>query len=449
MNSYLQRTTSAAPLAVFRIALGLLLFAGIVRFWAKGWIYDLYIEPKHFFPFYGFEFVKPLGDDTYLLFALCGISAFLVALGLFYRLAITTLFLSFTYIELIDKSTYLNHYYFISMICLMMVFLPAHASFSLDASRSRKLTADTIPQWSLDALKIFVCMVYFFAGLAKVNSDWLLHAQPLRIWLPAKNDLPLIGWLFNYEWTAYAFSWMGCLYDLSIPFLLLCNRTRIFAYAAVVIFHILTAILFPIGMFPYIMMATALIFFPAGLHKKILTRIGTWLNAGDSIVNTNKDYRYPPFWSKTVPVMLSVFLLIQLAMPFRYMLYPGELFWTEEGYRFSWRVMLMEKAGYAQFVVKDAEGKHAVVDNSAFLTPLQEKMMSTQPDMILQYAHILRDHYAAAGYRSPEVYVDSYVALNGRLGRPLINAFTNLSKEKESFNHKPWILPFDNEIKGI
>lgn len=449
MNSYLQRTTSAAPLAVFRIALGLLLFAGIVRFWAKGWIYDLYIEPKHFFPFYGFEFVKPLGDFTYLLFALCGVSALLVALGLFYRVAITTLFLSFTYIELIDKSTYLNHYYFISMICLMMVFLPAHACFSLDATRNRKLTADTIPQWSLDALKLFVCMVYLFAGLAKVNSDWLLHAQPLRIWLPAKNDLPLIGWLFNYEWVAYAFSWMGCLYDLSIPFLLLNKQTRIFAYAAVVIFHILTAILFPIGMFPYIMMATALIFFPAGFHKKILIRIGAWLNAGDTIVNPNKDYRYPHFWSKALPVILSVFLLIQLAMPFRYLLYPGELFWTEEGYRFSWRVMLMEKAGYAQFVVKDAEGNQAVVDNSAFLTPLQEKMMSTQPDMILQYAHILRDHYAAAGYWSPEVYVDSYVALNGRLGRPLINSFTNLSKEKESFNHKPWILPYGNEIKGI
>lgn len=449
MNSYLQRTTSAAPLAVFRIALGMLLFAGIVRFWAKGWIYDLYVQPKHFFPFYGFEFVKPLGDYTYLLFALCGISAFLVALGLFYRVAITTLFLSFTYIELIDKSTYLNHYYFISMICLMMIFLPAHACFSLDASRNKRLTADTIPQWSLDALKVFVCMVYFFAGLAKVNSDWLLQAQPLRIWLPAKNDLPLIGWLFNYEWVAYAFSWMGCLYDLSIPFLLLRNRTRIFAYAAVVLFHLLTAILFPIGMFPYIMMATALIFFPAGFHKRILSRISTWLNAGDSNVNPNKGYRYPHFWSRALPVMLALFLFVQLVMPFRYMLYPGELFWTEEGYRFSWRVMLMEKAGYAQFVVKDAEGKQAVVDNRAFLTPLQEKMMSTQPDMILQYAHILRDHYAAAGYRSPEVYVDSYVALNGRLGRPLINAFTNLSKEKESFNHKPWILPFDNEIKGI
>jgi hypothetical protein len=450
MTTYFGKTTSAAPLAVFRIALGLLLFGSIVRFWAKGWIHDLYVEPTHYFSFYGFEFIKPLGAYTYLLFVMCACCALMVAIGFFYRYAITGLFLSFTYIELIDKSTYLNHYYFISMICLMMIFLPAHVYFSVDAWRNRKIFSNRIPRWSLDSLKLFVCMVYFFAGLAKINSDWLLHAQPLRIWLPAKNDLPVIGSLFNHDWVAYAFSWAGCLYDLSIPFLLLSPRTRLFAYAAVVIFHVLTAILFPIGMFPYIMIATALIFFSADFHNRILGTIGRWINAGPDFIKAPATH-YPVslFKSRILPAAFAIFLLVQIAIPFRYILYPGELFWTEEGYRFSWRVMLMEKAGYAQFSVRDADGKQIIVDNREFLTPLQEKMMSTQPDMILQYAHILRDHYADQGFRSPEVYVDSYVALNGRLGKPLVNSLTDLSQEKESFNHKLWILPFGNEIKGI
>lgn len=449
MRGYFQETTSAAPLAVFRIALGLLLFASIIRFWAKGWIDQLYVQPKHFFPFYGFEFVKPLGEYTYLLFAICAIFALLVAAGLFYRVAAMGLFLSFTYIELIDKSTYLNHYYFISMVCLMMIFLPAHAYFSVDAWRNKNILADKIPRWSLDVLKVFVCMVYLFAGLAKVNNDWLLHAQPLRTWLPAKNDLPLIGPLFSYLWVAYAFSWIGCLYDLSISFLLLKRQTRIFAYTAVVVFHLLTSLLFPIGMFPYIMMATALLFFSAKFHSRILSAIGGWLKAGRVFMTPERSYALPVVWSKVLPIAFGIFLLFQAAMPFRYLLYPGELFWTEEGYRFSWRVMLIEKAGYAQFTVRDAEGKSMLVDNSRFLTPLQEKMMSTQPDMMLQYAHILHDHYKARGFQAPEVYVDSYVALNGRLGRPLVDSLTDLSKEKESFNHKPWILPFGNEIKGI
>ena len=449
MKSYFQKTTSAAPLAVFRIAFGLLLFGSIIRFWAKGWITELYIAPKYFFPFYGFEFVKPLGEYTFVLFALCALCALCVAIGLYYRVAITGLFLTFTYIELIDKSTYLNHYYFVSMVCLMMIFLPAHAYLSFDAYRNKSLSADRIPRWCTDGLKIFVCMVYVYAGLAKVNSDWLLNAQPLRIWLPAQNDLPLIGSLFNHLWVAYAFSWLGCLYDLSIPFLLLNARTRIFAYFGVVAFHMLTAILFPIGMFPYIMMATALIFFSGDFHAKVIAGAQALMSVGKDMIAPEKEYRLNSVWSKLVPAGIGVFLTIQLLLPMRYILYPGELLWTEEGYRFSWRVMLIEKAGYAQFTVRDTGGKQLIVDNRDFLTPLQEKMMSTQPDMILQYAHILRDHYKKTGFRSPEVYVDSYVTVNGRLSRPLVHTLTDLSKEEESFKHKPWILPFGDEIKGI
>jgi hypothetical protein len=449
MKGYFQTTTSAAPLAVFRIALGVLLLGSIVRFWANGWIEELYVKPKYFFPYFGFEFIKPLGEYSYFLFALCALFALLFTLGLFYRLASIGLFLTFTYIELIDKSTYLNHYYFVSVICMMMIFLPAHAYFSMDAMRTKKLLSDRIPRWCVDSLKCFVCLVYLFAGLAKLNSDWLIHAQPLRIWLPAKNDLPLIGPVFNYVPVAYAFSWLGCLYDLTIPFLLLNYRTRFFAFIAVVIFHLLTALLFPIGMFPYIMITTALLFFSANFHKRILSAIGAWTKAGKEFSHPGKEYRLSSVASKTLPVAFGIFLLIQILLPFRFTLYPGELFWTEEGYRFSWRVMLMEKAGYAEFTVADAEGKRLIVDNKEFLTPLQEKMMSTQPDMILQYAHILHRHYTALGFRSPRVYVDSYVTVNGRLGRPLVDSQTDLAKEKDSFSPKRWILPFGNEISGI
>jgi hypothetical protein len=449
MNKYLQKTTSSAPLAVFRMALGLLLFGSIVRFWAKGWIAELYIEPKYFFSFYGFEFVKPLGEFTYLLFFICALSALLVAIGLFYRYAITTLFLTFTYIELMDKSTYLNHYYFISMICLIMIFLPSHAYFSVDAYRNKELRSGNVPRWTIDSLRLFVCMVYVFAGLAKINSDWLLEAQPLRIWLPSKNDLPLIGFLFNYTWVAFAFSWLGCIYDLSIPFLLMKRNTRIFAYIAVVTFHVLTAVLFPIGMFPYIMMATALIFFSDKFHLKIIRVLGSWFSMSAEFISPNREFMYSLRSTRILVVAFGFFFLIQLLIPFRYLAYPDELFWTEEGYRFSWRVMLMEKTGYAQFTVRDSNGKQVVVDNKQFLTALQEKMMSTQPDMILQYAHILRNHYSTQGFQNPGLYIDSYVALNGRLGKPLISPQTDLAVENESFYHKPWILPFNDEIKGL
>ena len=443
MSNYFNRTTSVAPLVVFRIGLGFMLFLGTIRFWLNGWIEGLYISPKYFFPYYGFDFVVPLGNYTYALFFIFGLSALFVALGFLYRLSSITLFLSFTYIELIDKTTYLNHYYFITLICFLMMFLPAHVYFSVDAYRKEHIRANTVPQWCIDSIKLFVSTLYICAGIAKINPDWLLHALPLKIWLPARNDMPIIGFLFNYTWVFYLFSWFGCIYDLCIPFFLWNKRTRIVAYFFVVVFHVLTSMLFPIGMFPYIMIITALIFFSPTFHERIISFIIDLLPTLSKSVASNKTYIYSNFKKRFVLGVFFAFFAIQFVMPFRYLLYPGQLFWTEEGYRFSWRVMLMEKAGYTQFTVKDGNGKYIIVNNEEFLTRQQEKMMSTQPDMMLQYAHILADYYELQGFVNPSVYVDAYVALNGRIGKSMVDTQVDLAKEKESLGHKYWIINYN------
>ncbi len=446
-KAYLQSKTDAAPLAVFRILFGIMMLFSIIRFWANGWIDKLYIKPKFHFSYYGFEWVKPLGDYTYLLFIICAVAALFIALGLKYRMAIIVFFLSFTYIELMDKTTYLNHYYFISLLSFLMIFLPANAFFSVD-NVLRKTSYKTIPKWCVDSVKLLLGIVYFYAGLAKINSDWLFRAMPLKIWLPSKYDLPFIGEsLMQQEWFHYAMSWSGMLYDLAIPFLLLYKRTRWFAFALVVFFHVFTRVLFPIGMFPFIMIVSTLIFFEADFHHKIINTIKGILKLKTSVdlkpvLEVKKEKALVPF--------LTVFFVIQLLFPFRYVLYPGELFWTEEGFRFSWRVMLMEKMGHTTFTIKNAKtGAAFVVRNRDFLSSFQEKQMSFQPDFILQYAHYLGDHFTSQGHKNVQVFVESYVALNGRLSQPFIDKTVDLYKEKESFCHKAWILPFTDEIKGL
>jgi len=342
-TSYFNQDTSSAPLAVFRIGFGLTMLISIIRFWSYGWIEKLYLDPKFHFSYYGFEWVKPIGDWTYLIFMVCGLSALFVALGLKYRLAIIVFFLSFTYIELMDKTTYLNHYYFISILSFLMMFLPANAYYSVD-NLIRKKQFLTIPRWTIDSIKLLLGIVYFYAGLAKLNSDWLFKAMPLKIWLPSKYDLPFIGEnLMQQSWFHFAMSWSGMFYDLLIPFLLLYKRTRIAAFILVVFFHAFTRVLFPIGMFPYVMIVGSLIFFDAKVHLKIIDIIRNSLKFLKfnlkPIKRESFAYRFP----KQTLAILGVFFFIQLLMPFRYVLYPSELFWREEGYRFSWRVMLMEK----------------------------------------------------------------------------------------------------------
>jgi hypothetical protein len=448
--SYLNKQTKAAPLAVFRILFGFMMLASIIRFWSYGWIHTLYIEPTFRFSFYGFDWLPLLGNYTYLLFAICGLAAFCVAIGYKYRIAIILFFLSFTYIELLDKTTYLNHYYFISCLSFLLIFLPANYYYSIDALRIKKARINSVPVWTIDSIKLLLCSVYFYAGLAKLNSDWLLEAMPLQIWLPSKYDIPFLGDILQQEWMHYAFSWGGAIYDLAIPFLLLYRPSRSIAFILVVIFHLLTRILFPIGMFPYIMIVSALIFFDASFHERVLSFFSQILKKL-RLVKLIKISEKPQVKSyKIAPYVVGVFIVIQLLFPWRYLVYPGELFWTEEGYRFSWRVMLIEKAGYAQFTIKDTKsGKKFAVNNSDFLTAFQEKQMSTQPDFIVQYAHYLGTHFASQGHQNIAVHVESYVALNGRLSQQYIDPTVNLLEVEDTFKHKDWILDFNDNIHGL
>ncbi|NBX80017.1 MAG: HTTM domain-containing protein, partial [Flavobacteriales bacterium] len=184
---------SIAPLIVFRIIFGALMLIGTSRFILNGWVQKLYIEPTFFFPFLGFEWVKPLpGNWMFLPFILLFVSALFFMLGFFYRIASVVLFLSFTYIELLDKTNYLNHYYFVSLVAFLMQFLPANRYCSLDVYLNLTPKQFIVSKWNIGILKFQLGIVYVFAGIAKLNSDWLFDANPLKIWLQAHHHLPVV-----------------------------------------------------------------------------------------------------------------------------------------------------------------------------------------------------------------------------------------------------------------
>ena len=421
----INKPVSITPLVRFRIVFGLLMFASLIRFWVRGWVDTVYIKPAFHFSYTGFEWVKmPGSPGMYVLFSLVIVAALFIALGFFYRIAAVVFFIGFTYIELIDVTTYLNHYYFISLVAFLMIWLPANRKFSLDVRLRRTAPLNAVPAWTIGIIRFQLAIVYIFAGLAKLNYDWLIEAQPMKTWLPAKSHLPIVGSLMYREWVAFLFSWFGAIYDLFIVFFLMNKRTRPVAYFFVVVFHLATALFFPgIGMFPYVMIASTLIFFP-----------GEKVNQSHATVVS-----YPRF----ISYALLVYAIIQILIPLRVLLYPGHLFWHEEGYRFSWRVMLMEKAGAAYFKVKEKNsGRTIEVSNAEFLTPLQEKMMSTQPDMIVKYAKYLAKVYEKRGINDPQVTAEIYVTLNGERSRLFIDSTVNLAAQHIGWQHYNWVLPY-------
>lgn len=428
----LQIPICGASLVFFRVGFGLLMLCSLLRFWARGWIHAYYISPGYHFSYAGLSWIKPwtaYGLPEWTLYAhvlvLC-LACLAIAGGLFYRTACFVFFVGFTYLELIDKAFYLNHYYAISLFAFLMCFLPLDQSFSCKVPYLAPL-----PRWPLWVIRLQVGLIYFFAGLAKVNADWLWAAEPLRRWLPALSNTPWIGSLFLIPVLPWLMSWGGMLFDLSIPFFMSHAHWRKYAYGAVLVFHGLTAWLFPIGLFPWLMMFLALVFFSP--DWPVLVTRG----------RLNLDFKAT---MGSLPVVslsrgrlwvLGLFFGVQAVMPLRHWLYPGPVLWTEEGFRFAWHVMLMEKTGWVEFTLKDPDTGRFWVISPQDLSPLQVKMMQTQPDMILQYAHHLVAQHVQ-DIPEVEVYAESYVALNGRPSQPLINPTANL----RDFDHNLWPKPF-------
>lgn len=434
LRAWLGRPIDPASLAVFRIAFGTLMLIAVVRFFVHDWIAEYYLTPTHFFTYRGFGWVKPWpGHGMYVHFAVMGACAALIIVGLWYRVATALFTVLFAYAHLIDKTNYLNHYYLLICLGALMTVLPLHACASIDAWRSERVRRLVVPAWALYAIRLQLGLVYFFGGIAKLKYDWLVDAQPMQIWLSANTDFPVVGRYFSEPAVAYVFSWAGLVFDLGIVPCLLWRRTRAVAYAAVVVFHVTTAQLFHIGMFPWIMMASSLIFLPPSWPRRLL-RLRAW----------------PPGQTATwrprlVPAVLATYFAIQLVLPLRHFAYPGNVCWTEEGFRFAWHVMVMEKDGSLELHVREpSTGRHWEVAPTDYLTRYQARMMATQPDMILELAHIVADDFRTRGIVDPEVRVDAFASLDGRRRMRLVDPTVDLARETDSLMPASWILPLSD-----
>lgn len=422
-----------AWLAAFRVLLGVIVAWSAARFLIYGWVDQFFGSPTYFFPFYGAEFIGALPVFwMHVVFVALVLLGLCIAAGAMTRAATVGAFALFTYVELIDVTNYLNHYYLVSLLLGILCFLPAGAAWSVDARLWPEKQRASVPKWMHSLLRFQVACVYFWAGLAKLGSDWLLHAQPLNIWLLARQDTPLLGTFFDSWHTALAMSWGGFLFDTTIWAFLLWPRTRRIAYVVAIGFHVTTGMLFNIGMFPIIMLAAATVFFDPGWPVRIVKRA------------VSQDLTTPPRQPLrgAGAILIGCFCCFQLLFPARHFLYPGEVLWTEEGMRWSWKVMVREKNGAIMYRVRwRGRARDTLVPPTRYLTNQQAREFSGQPDMILRLAHHIGQDFSSRGHEDVEVRVDANVSLNGRPPRPMIDPDADLMKIDDSIRPASWLMP--------
>ena len=148
---------------------------------------------------------------------------------------------------------------------------------------------------------------------------------------------------------------------------------------------------------------------------------------------------------KWVLLALIPVCLFHLSYPFRHHLLKGDVAWTEEGHRYSWRMMLRSKNGYGNFTLVDkATGKEERIRPGDYLSKKQKPKLYTHPDMILQFAHYLRDKWKTEKGIDVEVYANIKTKLNWRPYQPYIDPTVDLATiEWSFFKEADWIMPLE------
>src|ERR1700752_584089 len=256
-------------LVSFRVLFGGIMLWEVYRYFTRGWIARYFVDPALNFTYYGFSWVKPWpGSGMYIHFIVLGVAAACVMAGFFYRIAAPGFWLAFTYFFLLDQTRYMNHFYLVCLLSFLMCFLPAERAFSVDALLRRKIRSDVVPTWTLWLLRAQIGIPFFYGGIAKLNSDWIPGGEPMRSWLRPLTRVAGGSPVFTADWVVYTFVFGGLLLDLLVVPLLLWRRTRIFAFAAAVLFNLINATIFDIGIFPWLMLGALLIFFPPDLLRR-------------------------------------------------------------------------------------------------------------------------------------------------------------------------------------
>ena len=388
-----------------RQGFGLVMVVEVLRYLLFGWVDVYFVDPAYHFSYPGFDWVEPLPRIGMMaVFLGLGLASSAVLWGYRVRLGAMALTVCFAYIFLIDQTYYQNHWVLILWLGLFFTVVGSE-----HAER----------RWALWLLRFQVGVVYAFAGIAKLNADWLV-GQPMDIWLSMRSHWPLIGGWLNQEGVAVGLSWAGLAFDLCIVPLLLWRRTRCFAFWCAVMFHAANAVLFKIGIFPILMVVLTTVFLPEGASKTSDTKAG---------------------FSGVIAPLLVVWVGIQLALPVRHWFIPGDVAWTEEGHRFSWRMKTRSKVGRVVFHALDKkEGVHEQIERPPDLTPHQIRKMSTRPGMIRQYALHLANERAEVGSGQWAVHVDARAKLNHHAPRTLIDPSVDLVESEPAGLGASWIL---------
>lgn len=439
MLQFLHKKIDNAPLIAFRIILGVLLAWHCVHYLAVGNVYKIYMRPRVTFNFIGLDWLQPLpGNGMYWYYGIMALLGLCIAAGFLYRYTMGVFTLLWAGSYFMQKEVYNNHHYLLLLLCIIMLLLPANTYASIDSRLNPKIKRYSMPFWCAGVLILQMALVYFYAAVAKLYPDWL-DGTFTGILLSHHHIPYTMGLLQNHYFHLFI-AYGGILFDLLIVPLLLYKKTRNLAAVASVGFHFFNWLSLSIGIFPFLSLGYLVFFYPPDTVRRLFFK---GKPAIDNVLPIETKYHYG--YNNVLMCFFVPYFILQLALPLRHHFIKGDVVWTEEGHRLSWRMMLRFKSGKAVFKVIDREtGKQLDFEPKKLFTRLQLKNIAGKADMLWQAAQFIKKDYAAQG-KDVAVYVTNYVSLNKHPKKLLIDPATDLTQVHWNYwGHNNWVLIYDD-----
>ncbi|XP_076032173.1 vitamin K-dependent gamma-carboxylase-like [Oratosquilla oratoria] len=418
------------------------------------------------------EFVKPMSLPwMVLLYAVLFTTAVCMCLGYRWRLTCGVFVVVYWYLFLLDKSYWNNHSYLYGLIASLLLVADSHTCYSLDGLRDSEATRPgvfpvserRIPLWQYTLVRTQIFLLYFFAGVKKLDVDWLSGYSmrtlarhwvfhPFKYFLSEENiDL----------WVIHA---GGCLFDLSIGFLLLFDSTRKMALVLSSAFHLMNSQIFAIGMFPWVCLATLPIFCSMSWPRPLIRKTKTIIWRERSVTREDEDNkplhpsnrnisdlgveRQPTIKQYLTTFLVILYISVQVVLPFSHSITKGYTTWTDGPYGYSWDMMVhsWETLHVKITAVDNKSGEEFYVDPNAWV--LQQRWTS-HADQAIQYAKCLSSNLEEYGLHKPTIFIDVWKSLNRRIHQRIFRPDVDLARAPWSpWQQVNWVLPLATELNG-
>lgn len=422
LNDRLQEPIPSISISLFRLIYASILLVQTCYFLSSNFIQNNIINPLVSFPF-----INNIEPTNTLVLICLGYIMLIANLGMLYnkiaRISTFIFCLCFTYFWLLDKGYFNNHYYFISLICLLLAIVEKRPSFSKNIYT---------PRIALFSLQAMVFIVYFIAGINKLNTYWLIELQPMKHILELKAEITNNP-IFKKETIIMLACYAGLLFDLFIGFLLFSKKTRFFGFMLALSFHLSNHYLFSdvgeIGIFPFIMITTLILF----INPHTLNQVFKLDKKDKKIFNT-----YP-----LIKNFIFTFLIIQLLLPFRHILFYGYVDYNGVGQRFAWRMKIMYKESDINYFIinKMTEEKYSV-NIKPMLTNRQYNNLKYFPDLVVPLAKkIKKEAYEKFDIKNAKITCEYKTRFMGGDEQFLFSPELDLTKIHPNTLTNKWLWP--------